>query len=71
MICPKCGKQMRKGYLFASKDGAFSFGDEVPGVFEKGSRVKGFVEITPLQPGHRTHVTAECCEECRMIVFQY
>ena len=26
---------MRKGYLFASKDGAFSFANEVPGVFEK------------------------------------
>ena len=25
MMCPKCGKEMRKGYLFSSKDGAFSF----------------------------------------------
>ena len=33
MICPKCNKEMRKGYLFSSKDGAFSFADEVPGVF--------------------------------------
>ena len=31
MICPKCNKEMRKGYLFSSKDGAFSFADEVPG----------------------------------------
>ena len=22
MVCPKCGKEMRKGYLFSSKDGA-------------------------------------------------
>ena len=29
MICPKCNQEMRKGYLFSSKDGAFSFADEV------------------------------------------
>lgn len=29
MVCTKCGKEMRKGYLFASKDGAFSFANEV------------------------------------------
>ena len=28
MMCPKCGKEMRKGYLFSSKDGAlFRVGD--------------------------------------------
>ena len=32
MKCSKCGKEMRKGYLFSSKDGAFSFANEVPGV---------------------------------------
>ena len=25
MKCPECGKEMREGYLFCSKDGAFSF----------------------------------------------
>ncbi|MCH3953826.1 MAG: hypothetical protein LKK51_06520 [Eubacterium sp.] len=25
MRCPECGREMRKGYLFSSKDGAFSF----------------------------------------------
>ena len=25
MLCPKCGNEMRSGYLFSSKDGAFSF----------------------------------------------
>ena len=34
MKCSNCGKEMRKGYLFSSKDGAFSFANEVPGVFE-------------------------------------
>ena len=43
MVCTKCGKEMRKGYLFASKDGAFSFANEVPGVFEKADKADGFV----------------------------
>lgn len=34
MMCPKCGNEMRKGYLFSSKDGAFSFADEVPSALE-------------------------------------
>lgn len=34
MKCPKCGKEMRDGYLFCSKDGAFSFANEVPKVLE-------------------------------------
>lgn len=38
MKCPKCGKEMRKGYLFSSKDGAFSFANEVPGVFENAKK---------------------------------
>lgn len=71
MICPKCGKEMRKGYLFASKDGAFSFADEVPGVFEKADKARGFVKITPLKASHRTNIAAECCEGCHIVVFQY
>ena len=50
MRCPNCGKEMRVGYLFGSKDGAFSFADEVPGVFENAKKAKGFVEITTLKP---------------------
>lgn len=34
MKCSICEKEMKKGYLFSSKDGAFSFANEVPGVFE-------------------------------------
>lgn len=71
MKCPICEKEMRVGYLFSSKDGAFSFANEVPGVFENAKRAEGFVEITELKPGHRTRVKANCCEECKMIVFQY
>ena len=71
MVCTKCGKEMRKGYLFASKDGAFSFANEVPGVFEKADKADGFIEITSLKPGHRTSIAAECCEECRMLIIGY
>ncbi|MQM72330.1 PF20097 family protein [Pseudoramibacter porci] len=71
MKCPKCGKEMRSGYLFASKDGAFSFANEVPGVFEKADRSDGFVEITQLRLGHRVHIEAHCCEACRFVVFHY
>ena len=34
MMCPECGKEMRNGYLFSSKDGAFSFANEVPNALE-------------------------------------
>ena len=71
MTCPNCGKEMRMGYLFSSKDGAFSFADEVPGVFENAKKAKGFVEITALKASHRTHLKAHCCEACRTVLFHY
>ena len=40
MKCSKCGKEMRKGYLFSSKDGAFSFANQVPGVFENAKNAE-------------------------------
>ena len=55
MKCSKCGKEMRKGYLFCSKDGAFSFANEVPGVFQNAKKADGFVEVTKLKPNHRTN----------------
>lgn len=54
MKCPECGKEMREGYLFCSKDGAFSFANEVPGVFENAKNAAGFVKITDLKASHRT-----------------
>ena len=48
MMCPKCGKEMKHGYLFASKDGALSFADEVPDVFENARNAVGFVQIKEL-----------------------
>jgi hypothetical protein len=66
MMCPKCGKEMKHGYLFASKDGALSFADEVPDVFENARNAVGFVQIKELKPGQRTSVAACCCESCRV-----
>ena len=43
MLCLKCGKEMKKGYLFAGKDGAFSFAEKVPGAFENARNAEGFV----------------------------
>ena len=71
MMCPKCGKEMKQGYLFASKDGAFSFAGRVPGAFENARGAEGFVQITALKPGHRTSVSACCCEACRLVVLEY
>lgn len=71
MNCPNCGKEMRDGYLFCSKDGAFSFAKEVPGVFENAKNAEGFVKITDLKPSHRTNIKAAICEACRKVVFDY
>ena len=62
---------MREGYLFTSKDGAFSFANTVPGVFENAKNTDGFVEITPLKSSHRVRIQANICEDCRTIVFDY
>ncbi len=71
MMCLKCGKEMRKGYLFGSKDGAFSFANEVPGSFENAKNADGFVKLTELKVGGRTSVEACCCEACRLVAISY
>ena len=71
MMCPKCGKEMRKGYLFGSKDGAFSFADEVPDSFENAKKADGFVKLTELKVCGRTSMEACCCEACRLVVISY
>ncbi len=71
MKCQKCGKEMRDGYFFCSKDGAFSFANEVPGVFANAKNADGFVKITDLKPSHRTSVAASICEDCRTVVINY
>ena len=71
MNCPKCGKEMKKGYLFSTKDGAFSFADEVPGMTKSAKNAAGFIEITPLKLNHRVSVEAYCCETCKLVQFEY
>ena len=46
MMCPKCGKEMEKGWLFSSKDGAFSFANEVPDALEKAAHFDGEIPLS-------------------------
>ena len=71
MLCPKCGNEMRSGYLFSSKDGAFSFASEVPSALENAKNTDGFVMLTGLKVGGRTCVKAYRCNACRRITIQY
>lgn len=68
MNCPVCKKEMNAGYLFTTKDGAFSFADNVPGVFTPAKRAPGFIRITALSFGHRAHFRAEFCKDCRVLM---
>lgn len=58
MMCPECEKEMRNGHLFSSKDGAFSFANEVPGALENAKNANGFVKLTGLKVGGRTSAEA-------------
>ena len=62
---------MRKGYLFGSKDGAFSFADKVPSALENAKNADGFVKLTELKVDGWTSVEACCCEACRLAVISY
>ena len=48
MMCPKCGKEMRKSYLLSSKDGALSFASEVPSALKIAKITFGFVKLIGL-----------------------
>ena len=67
--------EMRKrngtGWLFSSKDGAFSFANEVPSALENVKNADGFVKLTRLKVGGRTSVEACRCDVCRMIIISY
>ena len=71
MVCPKCGKEMKIGFLFSSKDGAFSFANEGPSALENAKNAEGFVKLTGLKVGGRTSVEACRCDVCRMIIISY
>lgn len=65
------GKHLWGTATIGSKDGAFSFANKVPGVFENAKNAEGFVKITELKPSHRTRVAASICEECKTVIFKY
>ena len=71
MKCSECGSEMREGYLFTTKDGAFSFANEVPGVFTNAKKADGFVQITPIEAGKRVALHGCICENCRHLVIRY
>lgn len=71
MKCPYCEKEMREGFLYGSKDGAFSFSNEVPGVFSNAKNAEGYIQITELKANHRISVKASVCEGCRRVIFNY
>ena len=62
---------MREGYLFGSKDGAFSFANEVPSAFINAKKMDGFVEVTSLEAGKRIKLQGFICENCRQILVKY
>ena len=61
MNCSNCGTEMKKGFLFATKDGGFSFADGVPGMMKNAKKAEGFIEITPAKLNHRASIEAYCC----------
>lgn len=71
MKCSNCGSEMREGYLFSSKDGAFSFANEVPGVFTNARKADGFVQITSIESGKRIKLHGFICEDCRQLQINY
>ena len=71
MKCGNCGSEMREGYLFGSKDGAFSFANEVPSVFTNAKKADGYVKITSFESGKRIAVQGFICENCRQLLINY
>ena len=71
MKCSNCGGEMREGYLFSTKDGAFSFANEVPGAFTNARKADGFVQITSLEAGKRVKLHGFICEDCRQLQIDY
>lgn len=70
-VCPSCGRALRRGYLFSTKDGALSFADEVPGVFQNAKHAEGFVKLTDMELGRLASAEAFCCNACRTITVRY
>ncbi len=66
--CSVCGTELENGYLFSTKDGAFSFADEVPSALENARKAPGFTEVTSLRIGGRASVPAQMCRKCKTLL---
>lgn len=62
---------MKEGYLFSTKDGAFSFGGSVPSAFESAKKARGYIKIIEAKIGGRTSVKAYCCNFCKTILLHF
>ncbi|EFA23537.1 PF20097 family protein [Bifidobacterium gallicum] len=71
MTCPECNGELEQGFLFSTKDGAFSFADEVPSSFKDAKNAPGFVQITAPKVGGRANVPALLCRACRQLIVTY
>lgn len=71
MKCQTCGCELEEGYLFSTKDGAFSFAYEVPSSFVNAKDAPGFAEVAKPKVGGRTNVPATLCRECKTLVVSY
>lgn len=69
--CAACGAPLKEGFVFSTKDGAFSFAHEVPNAFENAKGAPGFTPITSLKVGGRTSIPAYACRDCRTITIAY
>jgi len=62
--CAVCGTELERGYLFSTKDGAFSFAHEVPSALANAKSASGFTAVNGLKVGGRTSVPASVCRAC-------
>lgn len=71
LTCPVCGNELEEGFLFSTKDGAFSFAKDVPSTFVNAKKMPGFTEITAPKVGGRTSLPARICRTCKTITIDY
>ena len=71
MKCPSCVCTMEEGYLFSTKDGAFSFARETPSPFKNAKDAPGFTAITEPKVGGRAKAPAHLCRTCHKLIVEY
>lgn len=62
---------MKEGYLFSTKDGAFSFASSVPSAFESAKTADGYIKITEAKIGGRASAKAYCCKFYKTILLHF